>query len=235
MVALFTKGLLLENEQIIFNIAGLFKSIYASFLIATLFGFTKVGYAGLLAAIVYIQLGLSILIILILIDKLLQKYVMPNYYISNVQDKKINTVMLMMSIFRQDTDRMMHEFLSKTLHHINIKDIESIIDGLYVAFLDVEKLFSSKNIHRHRIKSLQYLMLTENIEDSLEKLSRFIDFLDKHKIEWKDKSVEFWLRYILESADKIALNVDTSGIKTPKVIIAIENIKEYTEKIEKKL
>ena len=78
-------------------------------------------------------------------------------------------------------------------------------------------------------------MLTDNIEDSLEKLSHFIDFLEKHKIEWKDKSVEFWLRYILETADKIALNFDTTGIKNPKVIIAVENIREFTENIEKKL
>ena len=59
--------------------------------------------------------------------------------------------------------------------------------------------------------------------------------MDKHKIEWKDKSIEFWLRYILETADKIAASVDTSEIKNPKVIIAIENIKDYTEKIEDKL
>jgi len=235
IIALFSGSIVLENQAILFSIEGLFRSIYASFLIATIFGIVKIGHFGLLSVIVYIQMAFTIIVLFILIDKLLQKYVAPDYHASTSQDKKINTVMLMMSIFRQDADRLMHEFKSKGSGHINLKEIEAMIDGLYVAMLDVEKLVSIKNIHRHKIKNIQYLMLTENIDDSLEKLSILIEFLDKHKIEWKDKSIEFWLRYILETADKIAASVDTSEIKNPKVIIAIENIKDYTEKIEDKL
>lgn len=235
LVALFSNGLILENESIVFTIGGLFRSIYASFLIATIFGMSRIEPSGMMILLVYVQLAFSIVVILILMDKLFQKYALPHYHASSSQDKKINTVMLMMSIFRQDVDRIMHEFKAKTKHHINIKEIEAIIDGLYVAFLDIEKLFSIKNIHRHRIKNVQYLMLTENIEDSVEKLSFFIDFLERHKIEWKDRSVEFWLRYILETADKIALNFDTTGIKSPKIIIAVENMRDYIEKIQGRL
>jgi hypothetical protein len=139
----------------------------------------------------------------------------------------------MMSIFRSDIDKIRYEFKAKTRHHVNIRDIEAVIDGLYVVFLDVEKLFSSKNQHRHRLRPIQYHMLTENIQDSLEKLAKFIDFLEEHKIIWKDKSTEFWLRYILQTANKIAENAD--HVKNPKVIIALENTREYTERIAKKL
>ena len=234
-ISLLTSGLVLEGEQILFNVSGLFRSIYASFLIATIFGMIKIDYEGILVFFIYLQLFFSIAIILILVDKLLQKYILPYHHNNNSLDKKVNTMMLMMSIFRNDIDKMKYEFKAKTSHNIKIKDIEAIIDGLYVVFLDIEKLFSVKSIHKNKIKDIQYLMLTANIEDSLEKLSEFIEFLDKHKIEWKDKSVEFWLRYILETADKITMNVDTSKINNPRVIIAIENIKEYTQKIEEKL
>ena len=96
-------------------------------------------------------------------------------------------------------------------------------------------MFSVKNVHKHRITDRQYLMVVTNIEDSLHKLSRFVDFLEEHKISWKDKSVIFWLRYILETADRITMHFDDVKIQNPKLIIAIENIKGYTENIEKKL
>jgi hypothetical protein len=144
-------------------------------------------------------------------------------------------MILTMSIFRTDIDRIKSEFKSKTKHDVDIKEIEAIIDGLYVTFLDIDTMFSVKNIHKHKISDSQYLMVITNIEDSLTKLTKFIDFLEEHKISWKDKSVEFWLRYILETADKITLHFDDIKIKNPKLIIAIENIKDLTQAIEKKI
>ena len=137
-------------------------------------------HAGLSTIIVYVQLLLSIIIILILADKIVQKYVHPSYHAAHSQDKKVNTLMLTMSIFRNQIDKMTHEYTTKKRHKIAINEIESIIDGLYVAFLDIEKMFSSKNVHRHKLKNIQYLMLTENIEDSLDKLSKFLSFLEKN-------------------------------------------------------
>ena len=144
-------------------------------------------------------------------------------------------MILTMSIFRSDIDKIRHEFKAKTKHDVNIKEIEAIIDGLYVTFLDIDRMFSIKNVHKEHITDRQYLIVVANIEDSLHKLSKFVDFLDEHKISWKDKSVEFWLRYILETADKITLHFDDVKINNPRLIIAIENIKELTETIEKKL
>jgi hypothetical protein len=183
----------------------------------------------------YLQLAFSGLVILILIDKLLQKYIFPHYHIHHNKDKKINTMILTMSIFRSDIDALKSEFKAKTKHDVNIKEIEAIIDGLYVTFLDIDRMFGVKNIHKHTITDEQYLIVITNIEDSLHKLSKFIDFLDEHKIVWKDKGIEFWLRYILETADKITMHFDDVKIKNPKMIIAIENIKDFTESIEKKL
>lgn len=223
--------LLIEGIPIKFTFLGLFNGIYAGLLIATVFGINSITYTGIMTILVYIQLFISGLLLLILADKIIIKYVHPNYHISHHQDKKINTLMLMMSVFRNDSDRLMHEYSTKK-KHITIKEIESTIDGLYVVFLDVEKMFSEKNLHRHRIKTIQYLMLTENIEDSLHKLEKFIKFLEKHKINWKDNSTEFWMKYILDTAEKIAYNIETSDIKSPKVIIAIENIKEYAGRIK---
>jgi hypothetical protein len=224
-----------DGSNILFNFNGLIDSLYASLLIATVFGVVKIVATGLLRIVMYIQLAFSCIVILILIDKLLQKYVFPHYNIHNTKDKKINTMILTMSIFRSDIDRLRSEFKAKTKHDVNIKEIEAIIDGLYVTFLDIDKMFSVKNVHKHTITDQQYLIVITNIEDSLHKLSKFIDFLDEHKISWKDKSVEFWLRYILETADKITMHFDDVKIRNHKLIIAIENIKGYTESIEKKL
>ncbi|MGV8140818.1 MAG: hypothetical protein ACP5NW_00080 [Candidatus Woesearchaeota archaeon] len=235
MLALINPGLTTGDANILFNFMGLIESLYASLLTATVFGVVQVSASTLYKPFIYMQLIFSGIIILILIDKLFQSYVFPQYHIHHRQDKKINTMILTMSIFREDIDRMKAEFRARTKHHVDIKEIESIIDGLYVTFLDIEKMFSVRNIHKHNITDHQHAMVITNIEDSLHKLSKFIDFLDDHKISWKDKSVEFWLRYILETADKITLHFDDVKIKNPKMIIAIENIKEHTQLIEKKL
>jgi len=214
---------------------GLIESLYASLLIATIFGIIKITFNSWYNIFVYSQLAFSCVVILILIDKLLQKYAFPQYHIHHTQDKKINTLILMMSIFRNDITKLRNEFKSNTKHNVDIKEIEAIIDGLYVTFLDIDKMFSVRNVHKHHITASQNLMVITNIEDSLYILSKFIDFLTDHKIEWKDKSVEFWLRYILETADKITMHFDDIKIQNPKFIIAIENIKELTESIEKKI
>jgi hypothetical protein len=228
-------ALIIASEPIIFTFNGLIHSIYGSFLIATVLGLGTIIHAGLITILVYIQLILSIIIILVLADKIIQKYVHPHYHATHSQDKKINSLMLTMSIFRNHIDKITHEYTSKKRTNIEIKEIESVIDGLYVAFLDIEKTFSSRNIHRHKIKNIQYLMLTENIEDSLDKLLKFLLFLEKHDAEWRDKSTEFWMNYILETADRITLNLEDDKLKTPAILIAIENIREYTEKIRQKL
>jgi len=43
------------------------------------------------------------------------------------------------------------------------------------------------------------------------------------------------MKYILDTADKITVNMESSDIKAPRLIISLENIKEYTESIGKKL
>jgi hypothetical protein len=235
ILALINPGLAVSGSNILSNFTGLIESLYASLLTATVFGVVQVSASALYKPFVYLQLLFSGLVILILIDKLFQSYVFPHYHIHHTQDKKINTMILTMSIFRDDIDRIKAEFRAKTKHHVDIKEIESVIDGLYVTFLDIEKMFSARNIHKHSITDHQHAMVIVNIEDSLHKLSKFIDFLNDYKIEWKDKSVEFWLRYILETADKITMHFDDVKMKNPKMIIAIENIKDYTQSIEKKL
>jgi len=234
-LALANAGLIVGGERVLFNITGLFLSLYASLLTGTIFGIVKLSFNTLYTVFLYIQLAFSAITILILIDKLFQKYVFPQYHASSTQDKKLNTVILMMSIFRSDIDKIKAEFKAKTKHDVNIKEIEAIIDGLYVAFLDIDKLFSAKNAHKKHITDSQYLIVITNIENSLEKLSKFIDFLEEHKIAWKDKSVEFWTRYILETADKITMHFDDMKIRNPLLIIALENIKEQTQIIEQKL
>ena len=224
-----------DGSSVLFNFNGLIDALYASLLTATIFGVIKIVATGVFRIIIYIQLAFSGLVLFILIDKLLQKYIFPHYHIHHNQDKKINTIILTMSIFRSDIEELRAEFKAKTKHDVNIKEIEAIIDGLYVTFLDIDKMFGAKNIHKQHITDQQYLIVVTNIEDSLHKLSKFIDFLDEHKIDWKDKSVGFWLRYILETADKITMHFDDVKIKNPKLIIAIENIKDFTQSIEKKL
>jgi len=225
----------IDGHSLLFNFSGLIDSLYASLLTATIFGVVKVMATGVFRLFVYVQLAFSGLVVVILIDKLLQKYVFPDYHVQHSQDKKINTMLLTMSIFRSDIEKLRAEFKAKTKHDVNIKEIEALIDGLYVTFLDIDKMFSTRNIHKHHITDHQYLMVVTNIEDSLHKLSKFVDFLEEHKIAWRDKSVEFWLRYILETADKITLHFEDVKIKNPKLIIAIENIKDLTQSIEKKI
>jgi hypothetical protein len=227
--------LTVDGSSVVFSFNGLIESLYVSFLTATIFGVVKIMATGFFKIFIYMQLIFSGIIILIIVDKLLQKYVFPHYHIGHTQDKKINTMILTMSIFRSDIESLKSEFKAKTKHNVNIKEIEAIIDGLYVTFLDIDKMFSVKNVHKHHITDHQYLMVVTNIEDSLHKLSKFIDFLNEYKIDWKDKSVEFWLRYILETADKITMHFDDVKIKNPKLIIAVENIKDLTQSIEKKL
>ncbi|HIH31447.1 TPA: hypothetical protein HA235_01955 [Candidatus Woesearchaeota archaeon] len=228
-------SLILNNEPLMLSVTGLFRSMFASLLVGTIFGFGKLVFNGLIAVVVYIQLIFSIIILLILVDKIIQKYVMPHYHNTHHHDKKVHTMVLMMSIFRQDIDRIMHEFRTKKRTHISIKEIEAIIDGLYVVFLDIEKIFSLKNIERHKIRNMQYFILSENVEASLEKLHEFIEFAIKHDIEWKDKSTEFWIRYILETAEKIVTNMEDFHLKNPKNIIAIENIRDYADKINQRI
>lgn len=228
-------ALIVSGQMLKFTALGLLNGIYGSFLIATILGLSIISHAGLSTAILYIQLLMSIMLLLILADKIIQKYVHPHYHAAHSQYKKINSLMLTMSVFRNHIDKIKHEYATGKRKNITISEIEAAIDGLYVAFLDIESIFSSKNMHRHKLKSIQYLMLTENIEDSLDKLSGFLSFLEKHKLEWKDKSTEFWIRYILDTADNITMNLENSGIKTPKVLIAVENIRDYTQQIEKKL
>ncbi len=224
----------INGQTVSFTFLGFFNGLYASLIIALIFGLGMIAHEGIVAIAVYIQLAISCILLFILADKIIMKYVHPHYHVAHHQDKKINTLMLMMSVFRTDSDRLMHEYATKR-KEITIKEVESTIDGLYVVFLDVENLFSEKNLHRHRISKMQYLMLTENIEDSLHKLERFILFMEKHNISWKDKSTEFWMHYILDTTEKIAHNIEHSDMKSPKVIIAIENIREYAGKIKEKI
>jgi hypothetical protein len=235
IISAFSPSIILQGTPLDFNVIGLFKNIYASFLIATLLGMPIVETSGITTIFLYLQATLSIIILLILLDKLFQKYIVPHYYRHIHQDKKINSLTLAMSIFRNDIDRLIHELRSRQRHELKIREIEAIIDGLYVAFIDIEKLFSEKNIERHKIRNMQYIMLTTNMENSLEKLDKFIILLSHHNIIWKDKSTEFWIRHILEAADKIILAIDHSRLKNPQMIISIENIKEYTQSIEQKL
>jgi len=221
--------------MITFTVKGFFSSIYASFLIATLFGMQKIAAPGAIAVLIDVQAVFSIIVILILMDKLFQKYVAKSYHEVSSQDRKINTIMLMMSIYRNDVDKLHYELKFKTKRHITEKEIESNIDGLYVAFLDVEKLFSSKNVNRHIIKDVQYLMLIANIEDSLEKLSQFINQMNRQKFDWKDKSVDFWLNYILETAEKITIHIDESQVRNPKILIAADNIRDNIQRIRQAL
>jgi hypothetical protein len=211
---------------------GIGSRFTVSFLVATIFWMGGVSYVGA-EALVYAELIVSGLLLLIMVDKLLQRFVFPNYRMIHGQDKKINTLMLLMSIFRSDIERIRVD--AKSSKHIPLKRIEAAIDGLYVVFIDIEKMFSVRNLHRHKISRAQYFMLTTNIEDCLEKLMKFIEFLEGHDVVWKDKSIEFWMKYILDTADKITVNMESSDIKAPRLIISLENIKEYTESIGKKL
>lgn len=235
LLTLKFSGLQVDGINISFGLLGLIDSLYVSLLAATIFGVAKLTATNIFSVVVYIQIIFSAIIFFILIDKILHKYIFPKYHTYHIQDKKINTVVFMMSIFRDDIDRIKSRFKAKTKNEIDIKEIEAMIDGLYVSFLDIDKLFSVRNIHKHRITTQQSLMVITNIEDSLHKLLKFIDFLEDHKLEWKDKSVEFWLRYILETADRIVLHFEEEKIKNPKLIICLENISELTESIEKKI
>jgi len=235
LFSLITQGLALDAELLTFSLAAIFKFLYASFLSATLFGISRLAFSNVFTVLIYIQFVFTIVIIFILVDKILQKWVTPHYHGIHDQDRKIHTVMLMMSIFHNDVDRIRHAFRSKARTHISTKEIEAVIDGLYVAFLDVEHLVSARNEHRHRIKNIQYLMIIENIQDSLEKLEKFIEFLDAHHMEWKDKHVEFWLHYILETAEKITVHADDAQIDSPKIIVALHNTRDYAQQIRQKL
>ncbi len=216
------------------SIDGFFMSLYASFLTGTIFGFGFIIPSSFLVSLTYIQFGLSIIIGLILVDKLVQNYILETYHTHHHHEKKINTLMLMMSIFREDITRIRnaHKTHSK---EIPIKEIEAIIDGLYVVFIDVEKLFSTRNPKKDSMKNIHYLMLLTNIEDSLHSLLQFITFLRNHHIDWKDKSTEFWIQYIIETARKLVSHVDTAKINNPRVSIAVENIGEYADHIEQLL
>lgn len=227
--------LILNNQPLMLEFTGLLRSILASLIIGTIFGLGKLVYGGFIAVIVYIQLIFSIIILLILVDKIVQKFVMPHYHNMHHHEKKIHTMILMMSIFRQDIERIMHELRSKKRNHVGIKEIEAVIDGLYVVFLDIEKTLSEKNLERHKISKMQYYMISQNVEACLEKLHEFIEYAITHNVNWKDKSTEFWIRYILETADNIAANMETYHIRNPKSIIAEENIKDFVEKINSRL
>ncbi len=233
-ISIFSTGLAISAEPLTFTFLNFFRGIYASLLMATLFGTTMVTTAGIFTVLMYIQVAFTLIVLFILVDKIVQKWVAPHHGIHH-QDKKIHSVMLMMSIFRNDVDRVQHSFRSRARTHISTKEIEAIIDGLYVAFLDVEKLVSAKNLERHAIRNIQYLMITENIQDSLEKLEQFIEFLDAHHLTWKDAHVEFWLHYILDTAEKITLHADTAKIENPKILVALHNIRDHVRKIKQKL
>ena len=221
----------INGESLRFTFAGIFHGIYGSFLIATIIGLGSISHLGFLSAIIYIQLAASIILILILADKIIQKYIHPHYHATHHQDRKIHHLMLMMSIFRNDAEKMMHQHGKGK--KISIKDIESVIDGLYVAFVDAEKTVSSRNPQRHRIKTLQHVMLLENIESSLQGLQKLISYLSKNDVEWKDRSTGFWVRYIIETARNITVHIDTA--KSPRLAIAVENIRDCAEKIESRL
>ncbi len=228
-------SLSVSNEAVSFSVSGLILCLSTSFLIGTIFGMGRIVYNGLFTALVYIQLAFSIIIILILIDKLLNKYVFPQYHAHSHQDKRINTAALMMSIFRHDIDRIRAELKSRSHHDVNIKEIEAIIDGLYLAFLDIDKIFSAKNIHRHKITDRQHVMILTNMEDSLRKLSEFIDFLEEHKMNWKDKNIEFWINYVLETVERIVIHFDDIKITNPHLMISLENVQDVALNIEKKI
>jgi hypothetical protein len=228
-------GLIVDSNTINLDFSGLVESLYASLLISTIFGFSEISGNLFQTVIIYFQFALSIILVLILIDKLLQKYVFPTYHIHHNKDKKINTMTLTMSIFRSDIERLKAEFKAKTKQHVNIRDIESIVDGLYITFLDIDKMFGSKNVHKKYISDRQYLIILTNIEDSLHTLSKFIDFLTNHKIEWKDKHINFWINHILDTAEKVTMHFDEVKTRDHKMIIAVENIKDYVETIRKKI
>jgi flagellin-specific chaperone FliS len=222
-----TNNLLLGSKTIEFGFFSLLETLYISLLISTLLGLGSIGYSGIYTPLIYIQAIFSAVFLLILAEKIAKTYIDIH---GHQQDKKVNTMMLMMSVIRNDMDRITHDNkINKK--HIRIKDVESIIDGLYVVFLDMEKIFSQKNIHRHKLRNTQFIMLTENVDDSLFKINIFITYMEHHHITWKDKSVEFWMHYILDTAEKIVLNLEDSNIKTPRLLIAIANIRDNSEKI----
>ncbi|GIU69443.1 MAG: hypothetical protein KatS3mg002_0679 [Candidatus Woesearchaeota archaeon] len=213
---------------------GLFNCIYVSITIALFYGIYTISGNTLVQSIVYLQAFLSFIFIVVIVDKIVVKYIYPHYHTTHYQDKKINTLMLMMSIFRGDVNKLIHvHYKNKKI--ITIKDIESIIDGLYVVFLDIEKMLSERNIHRHKIKKIQYLMLIDNISDCLTMLEHLLIFLEKNNITWRDKNTEFWIKYIIEAAEKIAENMKKTNLKTPRILIALENITEYSEKLKEKI
>ena len=235
VISLIGPGINLNGELLEFSILAIFKNLYASVLAATLFGVGLLTTSGIYTLLIYLQIAITTLFLLVLLDKIVQRWITPYHHNLYAQDKKINTIMLMMSIFRNDVDRILHALHTKSKTHIATKEIEAIIDGLYVAFLDAEKLFSTKNPKRAELKNIQYLMITENIQDSLEKLEQFLNALQQHHIDWKDKSVEFWLGYILETSDRITHAVEEHKFDSPKIIVALGHIREHTQKIRGKI
>ncbi len=219
-------------ETITFDGLGLFKGLYASFLVATLIQGSTVAL-GSFQLLAYIQLAWTVIVLFILVDKIIQLWMMPHYHANFTQHRKINTVMVMLSVFRSDVDRIRYEYSSAQKEKISSQEIESIIDNLYVACIDVEKLCSSKNIHKHAMSNAQLLMLMKSVDSSLETLDAFITFLDKHHVAWQEKQTTFWLRYIFESTKKIVEHLD--GVRAPQMIVALENIREYTDRLEKKI
>jgi hypothetical protein len=226
----------LVDEKIIdLSINGFIESLYASLLTATFFGFSSLKYLGFFNILAYIQIIFSLSVFIILIDKFLKKYAFPVYHTHHAQDRKLNTITLTMSIFRNDIERIKLEYRSKSRHHINVKDIESIVDGLYIAFLDIDKIFGRKNIHRSKIDKRQYAIILTNVEDSIHVLSKFIDFLNNHNINWNDRNIRFWINHILDTSDNIILHFEDEQIKNPKLIVSVENIREYVSEIRSKL
>ncbi|HEY9701379.1 MAG TPA: hypothetical protein V6C58_02980, partial [Allocoleopsis sp.] len=85
------------------------------------------------------------------------------------------------------------------------------------------------------IDKKQYGIILANVEDSMHVLSKFIDFLNLHKIDWHDRNIKFWITHILDTSDNIILHFEEEKIKNPRLIVSVENIREYVSEMRKKL
>lgn len=188
-------ALVYGGQPITGNIAGLFDSVYFSFITATTLGYGDIAPRGLLKFFSIVEAVFGLLIFGVVISKLMsskQDVVLEEIY-DIAFEENIDRLRSALYLFREDVNKIINKIEHKTIAREEIADLWMMMTTFDTALLDIYKtlcpLRRNRKDYYKKVEGVRLELLFNSIRLSIAKLAELVHLLNKHKLTWQNSTI----------------------------------------------
>jgi len=184
-----------EGQPIKANAAGMFDSVYFSFITATTLGYGDISPKGILKLFSIIEAVLGLLIFGIVISKLMgtkQDAVLEEIY-DIAFEENIDRLRSALYLFREDVNKVINKLEHKTISKQEVNDMWMMMTTFDTALLDIYKtlcpLRRNRQEYYKKVEGVRLELLFNSMRLSISKLYELVNLLEENKLNWKNSTI----------------------------------------------